>query len=205
MMNIGSKKKKRKLSAAIQQGRKLLAARKEQEAFAFLDEAVQRFPENGEIRLLYASVLLVIRPDDVAVEAAKAVELDPEEPAILLRAAHLMLNRGELETARAYAARANELARPDFVLMGGLENLNGLLAYFDGNYALAEEKLRSAFSMEPASRNFAKELAVFLAERGRLAEAVSILDEALEHVKDVRDRTDLGRMREQMADEVGNV
>lgn len=115
-----------------------------------------------------------------------------------------MLNRGEPEASRAHAARANELAPPDFVLMGGLDNLNGLLAYFGGNYALAEEGLRSAVNMEPASRKFAKELAVFLAERRRLAEAVSGLDEALEHMKNVRDRDDLGRMRDRMASEIAN-
>lgn len=74
-MNIGSRKRKKKLSAAIQQGRKPLAAQKAQEAFAFLDETVQQFPENGENRLLYASVLLVIRPDGVAAKLPRLSSL----------------------------------------------------------------------------------------------------------------------------------
>jgi len=203
-MKIRVRRQEKERLSAIKRGHELLAAQQVQEASEFLEKAVQRFPGDPEIRVLYASILVIVRPDDATGEAAKAVELGPDEPAVLVRAAHLMLNRGEAETARNYAARANELAQPDFVLRPGLENLSGLLAYFDGNYVLAEEKLRCAFSMEPANRNFIRELAIFLAERERLAEAVSVLDEALEHVRDSRDRDDLGRMRAQMANEVAS-
>jgi len=52
---------------------------------------------------------------------------------------------------------------------------------------------------QPANEHFARELAVFLAERGRLAEAVPVLDEALKHAEE----TDgLERMRARMAAEL---
>jgi hypothetical protein len=52
-MGIRKRTLKKKLVAAQSQGRQLLAiADKEPEAFKFLEEAVQQFPEDPEIRLL---------------------------------------------------------------------------------------------------------------------------------------------------------
>lgn len=65
--------------------------------------------------------------------------------------------------------------------MPGLENFNGFL-----------------------NRSVARELAIFLAERGPFAEAVSVLDEVLEHVKDVKDWENLEHMRARMAREVAS-
>jgi predicted Zn-dependent protease len=78
----------------------LLATQKKQEAMEFLGEAVQQFPDDPDIRLLYASILLGFSPDKVAAEAARAVELAPDDPVILVRAGHLMLSRREFKTAR---------------------------------------------------------------------------------------------------------
>jgi Flp pilus assembly protein TadD len=94
--------------------------------------------------------------------------------------------------------RANELAKPDFVLMGGLDNLNGLLAAFAGEDDFAEDKLRSAVEREPSSEGFARNLAVFLAERGRLQDGAEVLDEALKHVEK---KDEIERMRDRMAAE----
>jgi Flp pilus assembly protein TadD len=170
-----------------------------QEAFEFLQKAVKEFPDDPEIRLLYATILLAFQTDKVVAEVAKAVELGPDNPAILARAAGLMIGREEIEAARSYAVRARELVPPDFALMAGLENTEGSLAYFDGDYVRAEEKLRSAVARQPENEHFARELAVFLAERGRLEDAIEVLGEALKHVKA---DDELERMRARMAAEV---
>lgn len=172
------------LSGTIDRGRRLLAARQEQEAFRHLQKAVQRFPADPEVRLLYASILLAFQPDEVAAEATQAVELAPDDPVILVRAAHLLLNRGTIETARFCAARANDLVQPDFVLMSALVNLNGRLAALDGEDDLAEEHLRFAMESEPNYSSFAVELARFLARRDRTPEAIAVLNEALKHAND---------------------
>lgn len=197
-MRIRDRKQRKERAAAIERGQKLLAARQEREAIEFLGAAVRRFPEDPEIRVLYASILLAVRPDDVAAEAAKAVELGPDNPVILVRAGHLMLGRGDLAGARSCAARANELTQPDFVLMAGLLNLNGLLAAHDGEDHLAEEKLRGAVESDPFFSSFAVDLANFLAKRGRQAEALEVIDDALDHA---RDRADLERLRSEMVED----
>jgi Flp pilus assembly protein TadD len=189
------RRNKRKLAVAIDQGRRLLATGQHQEAFEFLEEAVRRFPEDAEIRLLYASILLAFRPEDVAVEAAKAIELGPDDPSILVRAAHLLLQRGEVRAARSWTARANELVKPEFVLMSALESLEGRIAALDGDDDLAEEKLRNALEHDPAYSTFAVDLAKFLAERGRRADAVDVIREALGRVND---RGDLERMLQEL-------
>lgn len=81
------------------------------------------------------------------------------------------------------AKRARELAGPNFILEGGLVNLEGLFAAFDKEYDLAEERLRLAVKMDPDFDLFAGNLARFLAARGRLNEAVEVVDQALPRTK----------------------
>lgn len=195
-MKMRGRKQRKERAAAIERSHKLLAAQQEHEAIEFLEAAVRRFPDDPEIRVLYASILLAVRPGEVAAEAAKAVELGPDDPVILVRAGHLMLDRGDVEGARSCAARANELAPPDFVLISGLMSLNGLLAAHDGEDNLAEEKLRTALESDPAFSSFAVDLAKFLANRGRQAEALEVIDEALDHTNE---KADLKRLRAEIA------
>lgn len=202
MMRLRHRKEKKELAAAIARGRELRrSGQNPDEALEFLEGAVQRFPDDPEIRLLYAAILLIPRPDDVAVEAAKAVELGPDDPVILVRAGHLLLGSGDRETAQSCATRANELVQPGFVLMSGLVHLNGVLAALAGEDELAEENLRSAVASEPGNEQWARHLAVFLAERGRLQEGAEVLDEALKHVEK---KEEIERMRDRMAAEAGS-
>jgi len=195
-MNLKGRKRKKELAAAIDRGRKLLVARNYKETLLFLEKAVQRFPDDAELRLLLASILLRFRPDDAASEAAKAVALAPDDPRILVRAGGLMLSRGEIEAARACADRANQIVQPDFVLMSSLLNLYGLLAALGGEDDLAEEKLRSAFARDPMYSMFAVDLANFLASRHRQTEAIAVIDDALVHAEE---KEDLWHLREQLA------
>jgi Flp pilus assembly protein TadD len=201
-MRLRGRKHRKELAAAIVRGREFHQSEQNpEEALGFLEEAVQRFPEDPEIRLLYAGILLAFRSEDVAAEAAKAIELGPDDPIILVRAGHLLLDRGDRETAQSCADRANELAPPDFILMAGLDNLTGSLAAFAGEDGLAEEKLRAAVAGEPDYDQWARHLAVFLAERGRLQEGAEVLDEALKHVKK---KDKIKRMRDRMAAEAAD-
>lgn len=77
---------KRKLAATIARARKLRElGRDPDQALEFLEEAVRRFPQDPELRLLTATVLLALRPDDVAAEVNKAAELAPDDPGTLVR------------------------------------------------------------------------------------------------------------------------
>lgn len=198
-MNIRGRKRRKDLAATIARGRELRKlGRDPEEALDFLEQAIARFPEDPELRLLCATVLLAIRPDDVAAEASKAAELAPDDPGTLVRAGHLLLGGRDREAAQFCAARAEQLANPDFALMAGLDNLNGLLAAFAGEDDIAEEKLRSAVAREPDHEPFIRKLAVFLAERGRLREGAEVLDEGLKHVEK---KDEIKRMRDRMAAE----
>ncbi|MGN6255346.1 MAG: tetratricopeptide repeat protein [Solirubrobacterales bacterium] len=196
-MKIRGRKQKKELAAAIKRARDLRGMEQDEEAREFLQNAIERFPGNAELRLLYATILLMIRPEDVAPEAAKAVELAPDDPAILVRAGHLLLHRGDLEAARSCAARASRLAEPDFVLLSALESLKGRLAALSGEDGIAEEQLRSAAARDPLYSTFAIDLAEFLASRGRREEALEVIDEALACAEE---KADLTRLRTEITE-----
>lgn len=192
----GSRQKR--LAEATYIARGFLSPRTRPEALEFLEKAIQEFPDDPEIRVSHASILLDYRPEDVAAEAARAAELAQDDPATLVRAGHLLISR-DREAARACATRANEVVQPGFVLMSGLMHLDGTLAALDGEDDLAEEKLRSATASDPDNEPWAGQLAVFLAERGRTEDAVEVLDEALKHVEH---KTRLEKMRLRMKKEI---
>jgi Flp pilus assembly protein TadD len=200
MMQFRNRKTK-ELAAITARSRLLLTSGQHSKNFELLKKAIDQFPEDAEIRLLYATILLEFRPDEVAAEAAKAVELGSDNPSILVRGGSLLLSRGDRTAAEHCVERASKLAPTDFALAAGLENLKGLLAAFAGQDDLAERKLRGAVEKDPCNAPFASNLAVFLAERGRLEDGVEVLDEALPHV-DVK--SDLERMRARMAAEIAS-
>jgi len=182
---IKVKSRKQRLAEAADQGKRLFSSHGnkrayEREAFEFLRCAVCEFPEDTQIRLLYASILLAFRPDDVGKEAAKAVELSSDDPGLLVRAGHLLAFARRWDDVRSCVARANELVEPGFVLKEGLDSLNGILAAMDHEYERAEELLRSATA---ENQTHAVDLAKFLAWRNRDAEALEVIDEALKHVE----------------------
>ena len=182
-MRFRGRKQRKELAETIKRGQELLASKRRQETLDFLREAVQQFSDDPEIRLLYASILLAFRPEDVAAEAAKAVELGPDDPVILVRAAYLLLGRGEIEAARSHAARTKELVTPDFLFYPELLGLEGRLAVLDGDDDLAEERMRVALEREPSGEMLAFELAKFLADRAREEEALEVIDDTLNHGK----------------------
>lgn len=194
-MRIRRRKQKR-LEAAIEKGQRLLVEGRYEENFEFLREAVQRFPDDPEIRLLYATSLLEVRPDDAVREAVKAIDLDPDEPIRLTRAASMLFNRGEFDRARSYATRAAELTPSGFLFTAELTSLVGLLGALDGEEELAEEALRAAMELKPDQERLARDLAKFLADRDRTKEAVEVINQAL---KVTKTKEQLERLRDEIA------
>ena len=64
-----------------------------------------------------------------------------------------------------------------------------------GDDELAEELLRSAFELEPQDLVFGRDLARFLAERGRIDEALIVIDRAQEFAIDTEE---LARLRNEL-------
>jgi tetratricopeptide (TPR) repeat protein len=189
----------REVRSTIQRGRELFTQGSQQEAQEFLSEAVQRFPDNAEIRILYGSSLLSDRPEDGIREVMAAVELDPKEPNRLARAADLMFSMARLDESREYASRARHLGGSDFLFLPELTRLEADFALRDGNYDAAEMGYRRAVELGPDDERLAIHLAKFLAERGCRSEAMEVIERALQTAKD---RDQLERMRRDLADEV---
>lgn len=181
-MSNRERKKGKEDAVAAARGLQFLAERKHGEAYAFLQEDVQRFPDDADIRMHYAHSLLATRPDEAIPEIKKAIETDPDEPVRLTRAAGIVFKLGDVETARSYAHRAKELAPPNFPFEAYLINLINLDSHFaalEGKDELAEEGFRLAVEQEPDGETFAVDLARFLADHDRLSEALEVIDEAL--------------------------
>lgn len=170
----------------------------DQEAREFLEQAIEEFPDDPMLRLHYVPILREIRPDDVAAEAAKAAELGPDDPVVLVRAGQILINEGDREAARSCASRANELMPPDSIFMADLDNLNGRVAARMGEHNLAEEKFRSAQRREPESSSHSLSLARFFWARGRDEDALTVIDESLP-LFGGRDRDLLERLRSEIA------
>jgi len=185
------------LTETIEHSRRLLKERRDEDNLEFLEAAIERFPADPEVRLLYATALVPFQPDKAPWQIATAIQLDPDDPWRLTRAARLLFDLGELDASRSYAARASQLAPEDFTFESELANLGGKLAALDGHDALAEEALRAALESEPSEEVFARDLAEFLAERGRLGDALAVIDESLGRVQD---REGLLRLRDSLVE-----
>lgn len=190
------RRNQKRLATAIHRGRTLLVGDNPEEFRQFIQQAVQQFPKDPEIQLLYATSLLEIRPDDVVPQAIKAVDLGPTDPMILTQAASLIFNHGAIETARPYVTRAEELAPEGFIFTAELKGLAGQLRAHDGDDELAEEALREAVNLEPDHEGLARDFAEFLADRYRMEEAVEVIDRALKLTKK---KEYLERLRVEMA------
>lgn len=91
-----------------------------------------------------------------------------------------MYGMEQFDHARSYAKRAKELApEEDFIFAPELLSLESNFAALDGEDGRAEEGLRLAVEREPKMENLARDLAKFLADRGRQEEALGVIDEAL--------------------------
>jgi Flp pilus assembly protein TadD len=185
--------RKKEVSPTIERGRRLLVEGDDPKTVEFLEEAIQRFPDDPEIRFLYASVLKYVRPEDVASEAMKAAELDPDDPDLLTRIAYLMSAVSRPELARRYAVSARELGGSDLLFAAELDHLESRFAMEDGDEEAAEKGFRLSVERQPDSEMFAIDLAKFLAERGRRVEAMEVVERALQTAKSKDELTRVGK------------
>jgi tetratricopeptide (TPR) repeat protein len=193
----------------VERARWLLDEGRDVENLDLLSRAVDRYPEDPEIRLLYGISLIPSRPHDAPWQLATAIKLDPDDPSRLVRAASMLYYLGEIEAARSYAARAAQLAPADFPLLPDLTNLGGNLAAGREDYALAEEALKTAAELCPGRPDFAYDLAKFLARQGRGSDAVKVIEQATAQLgrplkpRDARDFERLSNLRAQIDSESG--
>jgi Flp pilus assembly protein TadD len=184
------------VEGTIEVAHTLLVEGRAEELLTFSEGAVELFPLDPELRLMYALALAPVDREKARWEAARSIQLDTDDPGRLIRAARLMLNLGEADTARSYAARAAQFAPEDFVFAPELNAVGGILAAIAGEFAFAEDALRAAHAAEPDRETFARDLARFLSEQGRRDEAVAILDNAIDAGADA---DDLERVRDEIA------
>jgi Flp pilus assembly protein TadD len=142
----------------------------------FMRRAIEQFPDDPELRLLYAGTIFPVSAQDARWSAARAIELDPDDPSRLTRAARLMLYVGDVASAGSYAERAARCAPAGFLFGSDLTAVRGLVAALNGDPVEAETLLRSAHDAEPARETFARDLARFLVQDGRGPEAIQVLD-----------------------------
>jgi predicted Zn-dependent protease len=197
-VRITRRNRRRDLAAAIAHGRSLVREQKDQEALEFLEKATRDFPESPEIPLLLATVYRDFRPDAIPALLAKAVELGSDDPVIQVIAGHRLLNEGDVDAARACAARAGDLIDDEFPLMADLDRLIGRIAARDGDDVVAETRLRSALRREPELPTHSLDLARFLWARGRDDDALVVIDESVSQVKE-RSRGNLEQLRSEIA------
>jgi Flp pilus assembly protein TadD len=201
-MRLRSKKHERELAAAIECGRGLIREQKDQEALEFLEKAAREFPQSPEIPLLLATVYRGSRPDDISAQLAKASDLGSDDPVIQVMVGHRLLNEGDVEAARACAARVGDLIDDEFALRADLDRLIGRIAARDGDYVVAEARLRAAFRGEPELSTHSLDLARFLWARRRNEDALTVINESLDRVREPGDKDLLERLRGEITDEV---
>lgn len=183
----------RHLQEARRHANQLLAEKQAGENLEFFEDAVARFPDDPELRLVYGTSLLVTQPEEAARQVARAASLAPDDPVLLTRGAGILLSAGYTEEAQSYVGHALDLTPDGFVLEADLINLSGCILALHGEAALAEEALREAIALEPSNGPFVRDLARFLVQRGRLNEALEEVDRALGAASDDDDLRDFRR------------
>jgi Flp pilus assembly protein TadD len=126
------RRRKSVLAETTERAHELLRRGEQAEFLSFTETAIERFPHDAELRLMYATALMPFRPNEVAWQAATAVSFDTDDPGYLTRAARLLPFCGEIEAAESYIARANEFAPPDFLFANELADLKVRVAELRG-------------------------------------------------------------------------
>jgi Flp pilus assembly protein TadD len=180
---------------ARETAQRLLTSGRDAELLEFSESAVKQFPHDAELRMLYATALMKHGPEGASAQIEASIGLEPDHPWRLCRAASLSFFLGDFDASRAYLERAYRVGSEIPMLLRELIHLGGRLAAVAGDDELAEELLRSAFELEPDDLIFGRDLARFLAERGRIDEALIVIDRAQEFTIDT---DELARLRNEL-------
>jgi Flp pilus assembly protein TadD len=150
-----------------------------EERLAFTGDAVAKFPRDPDLRHQYAISLIGSQPEQARTELLRAVELDDtEDAARLARAAGVLLELEDRESARELAERAIPKAT-NLPTANKLRRVRGVVAVHDRDYALAERELRAAYESDPTDEFAAKDLGWALVRMGRFDDALEVVDRTL--------------------------
>lgn len=164
----------------------------------FLRWAVRRYPEDPDLRLLYAMTVCTSDPSIARIQVETAMSMDRTDVGRLAMASLAMYHAGHLDLAAACCEQSEEVPWrvDDLVFASDFMNIAGLVAYSDEDYARAEDLLTLAVAADPDSAPFASDLAAFLACVDRTEEARGVVQAALDRGLDGRHlsvvRADLG-------------
>jgi len=129
----------RSLDETLTRSIELTRAGRHKEHLALIREALLLYPGELEVVIRAAGAQVVEAPEEAARLASEAVNLAPEDPATLTRAASVMFSVEQLEEARHLFSRATRTADDDFVLAFDLAYLGAQLAFAYGDDEKAEE------------------------------------------------------------------
>jgi tetratricopeptide (TPR) repeat protein len=168
-------------AAVLARSTDLMTAGRHDENARLLSDAANRFPAHADIQLRAAGVLYERWPDEAAQCVRRAADAAAHDPDQLTRCGLLAFDLGDLRAAKEYALRVRALApEGDFALAASLLHLVGKLAIEAGQPDIAEKSLRVAFERDPEIVGHGRVLATFLADAGRIDEALKIAAQALE-------------------------
>jgi Tfp pilus assembly protein PilF len=162
-----------------QRARGFLARRDATGLSQLLHQHVELVTNDSELSYLLATSLMKSQPDQAAPHARRAVEMEPTNAKRLTQVAGVLLHLGHHDEAADLVRRANVTAPPNFEQAPELAYLNGAIADLAHNDDEAEARFREAVAALPEHPVFVRRLAVFLASRGRIGEAIAFLDETL--------------------------
>ena len=182
------RRKEQALRDAIAEAWRLSFAGAPDEFLRYASRAVAEHPDEPDLRLAHATALWrTSLVDEAKAEAVRAFELidrhSVRDVVLLTRAARLLLDLGDIEAARSCVGRVEVPvagAPVDRVAAREIAGIRGSIAARDGDLQAAEADLRTAYDADPGRAWFAGELAAVLGNRGKLAAALAVLDQALE-------------------------
>ena len=169
-------------AAVLRRSDLLLAEERVDENALFLSDAARQFPEDADIQLRAAAALFDTSPTEAAQCVRRAADAAPTDANQLTRCGLLAFDLRDYKAAKEYAIRVRDLEPDgDFELAASLVHLTGKLARVAGQADMAEQALRLAFEKDPEMAGHGRVLAAFLAEEGRVTEALDVVAEALRH------------------------
>jgi tetratricopeptide (TPR) repeat protein len=141
--------------------------------------ASERFPLDVNLATRLAGALLEQDQLERAMQQLRrTVDLDPAEPWNLLNCADLANASGDLESAATFLRQAARLAPDAWERAPDVVSLAGTLAARSGDDEDAERYLRNAFDVVPQCASYGRDLAQFLLDRGRSADALDVVARA---------------------------
>jgi tetratricopeptide (TPR) repeat protein len=155
------------------------------EAVELLRDLARRVPDEPEVHLRLAPMFVV--QDDygrAAEHALRAVDLAPDDPNVLFRAAS-QARWGDSSASRDYLERAKEIIAGDggaivFPFDDDLPHLEGLLAFDEGRPDIGLDYLERAFALQPDAVSVAGDLAQGYLEHGRADDALDVIRKGLQ-------------------------